>query len=554
MEHKPLPIGIENFEKMVKQGYYYVDKTLFLKELIDKKSQVNLFARPRRFGKTLCLSMIRYFFEKGGDSHLFDGLKIMDAGEKYASEMCKYPVISISLKDVEGLEFDQAMVRLRTVLFDEFDRHNYLMKSESIPEYNKARYERILKNEASDSEFEVCLKLLTQCLEQHHGKKVVVLIDEYDVPIEKAYSLGYYDKMVMTIRSLFHSTLKTNDAVSFAVMTGCLHVSKESIFTGFNNPKIMTIVSEAYGEYFGLTDGEVSDAFRYYGFESRLEEARSWYNGYIFGKTNVYNPWSIINFLSDLCDNPNCHPTAYWANTSSNSIVRELAELADGEVKEEIGELIRGGSITKPIHEDVVYSEIRTDMDNLWNFLFFTGYLRKKSETFDGRQKYFELVIPNLEVLTIFERKIREWFTEQVKTADMDRLYSAVLSSDAQVFEDELLSLLAETISYFDSQESFYHGFLTGVLSRMKHCRVKSNRESGNGRGDIFILPVSIEMTAAIIEVKAVYTPFELEKASKEALRQIDEKKYDEELRQLGYSNIVKYGIAFYRKDCKVSV
>jgi hypothetical protein len=285
-----------------------------------------------------------------------------------------------------------------------------------------------------------------------------------------------------------------------------------------------------------------------------LEEARRWYNGYIFGETNVYNPWSIIKFLFDLRDNPRCPPIPYWANTSSNFIVRELAEIADDEAKEEIEELIRGGSITKPINEDVVYSEIRTDMNNLWNFLFFTGYLRKKSEMFDGKQKYFELVIPNTEVLTIFERKIREWFTEQVKTADLDRMYNAVLGSDALVFEEELSALLADTISYFDNQESFYHGFLTGVLSRMKRCRVKSNRESGNGRGDIFILPVSIKMTAVIIEVKAVYELGDMEKMSVDALRQIDEKKYDEELKQLGYSSIVKYGIAFYRKDCKVSV
>ena len=554
MEFKPLPIGIENFEKMIKQGYYYVDKTLFLKELIDKKSQVNLFARPRRFGKTLCLSMVRYFFEKGGDASLFDGLKIIDAGEKYTSEMGKYPVISISLKDVEGREYDRAMGLLRLEIRREFRRHKYLLKSDSIDEDQKADFDRIMKDQASDDDFATSLKLLTQCLEQHHKAKVVVLIDEYDVPIEKAYTNGYYDEMVETIRTMFHSTLKTNDAVNFAVVTGCLRVSKESIFTGFNNPKIITIVSDAYGEYFGLTDGEVSDAFRYYGMESRLEEARRWYNGYIFGDTNVYNPWSIINFLFELYENPLSYPLSYWANTSSNGIIRELAEIADDGAKEEIEELIRGGSITKPIYEDVVYSEIRTDMNNLWNFLFFTGYLRKKGETFEGNQKYFELVIPNLEVLTIFERKIREWFTDQVKKADVDRMYNAILSSDAQVFKEELSAMLAETISYYDSQENFYHGFLTGVLSRMKRCRVKSNRESGNGRGDIFILPVSIEMTAVIIEVKAASVPFALEKMSIEALRQIDEMKYGEEMKQLGYNNIIKYGIAFYRKDCKVSV
>lgn len=554
MEYKPLPIGIENFAEMIEQGYYYADKTLFIKELIDKKGKVNLFTRPRRFGKTLCLSMVRHFFEKSvkDNAYLFDGLKIMDAGEKYATEMGKYPVANLSLKNVEGRSFEQAWDMLRGALRYEFRRHGYLLESRNLYEGQKALIKAIINNTAQKNDYPDSFQFLTECLEQHHGEKAIVLIDEYDVPLEKAYSGGYYDEMANVIRTLFHTTLKTNDSVHFAVVTGCLRVSKESIFTGFNNTKIDTIVSDAYGEYFGLTEDEVSEALRFYGMEHKLDEARGWYNGYLFGNVNVYNPWSIISYLSDLCENPTWYPVSYWANTSSNSIVRELAELAGDETRDEIELLIQGGNITKPIHEDVVYSEVRQNMDNLWNFLFFTGYLKKTGESFSNNQKYFDLKIPNIEVLTIYERKIREWFEDKVAATGMDKLYGAILGGDSVMFEDELTEMLADTISYFDSHENFYHGFLTGTLARMKRYTVKSNRESGNGRGDIFILPVTMKKAAVILEVKVADTYHGLEKACNMALEQIDAKGYAYELEQTGYTAIIKYGVAFYRKDCMV--
>ena len=554
MEYKPLPIGIENFEDMIINGYYYIDKTLFIKELIDKKGKINLFTRPRRFGKSLTLSMIQYFFEKSekDNAYLFDGLNIISEGEKYISEMNKYPVISITLKDIETPNYNHSFNMLRIELLRQFDRHSYLLKSDKLNGRQKKTYFDIWNAEIEDDLYPSCLKFLSECLELHYNEKVIILIDEYDVPLERAYFNGYYNEMVAVIRELFHTALKTNKSLNFAVITGCLRVSKESIFTGFNNPKIISITSDMYGEYFGFTEEEVQAALKFYQLDYKIDEARRWYNGYIFGNSNVYNPWSIINYVQDAYENINWFPLSYWVNTSSNSIIRELVEMADFKTRDEIEALIRGDSITKPIHEDVVYSEIKQDMDNLWNFLFFTGYLKKVGEQFTDNKKYFDLKIPNIEVLTIFERKIKEWFNEKIKAFDMDKMYTSILDSKPQVFEDELSALLAETISYFDSQENFYHGFLTGALARMKGYKIKSNRESGNGRGDIFLLPVSMKKTAVILELKVADTFIDMEKECMEALKQITEKKYDQELSQTGYSNILKYGVAFYRKDCMV--
>ena len=556
MNYKPLPIGVEDFEKMIKSGYYYVDKTLFIKDLIDKKSEVNLFTRPRRFGKSLSLSMIQLFFEKSekDNSFLFDGLNIMSTGDKYTSEMNKYPVISVTLKCIDNPNYELAFKMLRNELMREFRRHSYLLNSDKIDKTQKALLSGILDASADNFTYTSSLQFLSECLQLHYDEKVIILIDEYDVPIERAYFNGYYNEMITVIRTLFHSALKTNKALNFAVITGCLRVSKESIFTGFNNPNIISIISDAYGEYFGFTEEEVMRAFQFYHLEGNIDEAKAWYNGYIFGNTNVYNPWSILQYLFDSHENKAWHPRPYWINTSSNSIIRELVEIADNDTRDEIETLICGESITKPIHEDVVYSEIKSDMNNLWNFLFFTGYLKKVGEHFRGNKIYFDLVIPNIEVLTVFERKIREWFHEKISVLDLTKMFTAILDSDAQAFEDELAAILAETISYFDNHENFYHGFLTGVLARMSGYKVKSNRESGDGRGDIFLLPASMKKTAVILELKPAKSFYGLEKKCMEALRQIEEKKYDEELRQEGYRNILKYGVAFYRKDCMVRV
>ena len=446
MEYKPIPIGIENFEKMITSGYYYVDKTWFIKELIDKKGEINLFTRPRRFGKSLCLSMVRHFFEKHeknekGWAHLFEGLKIMSAGEQYTSEMNKYPVIMLTLKNIERNTYEQSNVQMRYEFIREFRRHRYLLNSEVLDSDQKNSYIEILNDEPDNSKIINSIAFLSECLMRHYGEKVIILIDEYDVPLERSYFFGYYDEMINDIRLLFNSALKTNEALAFAVITGCLRVSKESIFTGFNNPKIISITSGMYGEYFGFTDDEVAGAFDFYKLGHKLDEARQWYNGYVFGNTNVYNPWSILNFIQDSDENEVWYPRPYWANTSSNYIIRDLVDIADGDARNEIEALIRGESITKPIHEDVVYSEINQDINNLWNFLYFTGYLKKTGESYSNTQIYYDLRIPNIEVTTIYVRKISEWFKDKVKAADMDTMYAAILASDAEKFEAELSAL-----------------------------------------------------------------------------------------------------------------
>ena len=558
MDLKRLPIGIENFEEMINRGYYYADKTLFIKELHDKLCKVNLFTRPKRFGKSLALSMLQYFYDIAlkDKANLFDGLNIMSAGEKYTSEMNKYPVIKLSLKSADGQSFKSAFFALKECITMEFNRHKYLLYSAKINGAEKNKIQDILNlygKHADPDIFTNSLKFLSSCLEAHYGQKVIILIDEYDVPLEKSYFNKYYEDMVGFIRAFFDNGLKTNDSLHFAVLTGCLRVGRESIFTGFNNPKIVTILSSGYGEYFGLTEKEVGAAFKYYGKENKLKTAHDWYNGYIFGQTNLYNPWSIISYLSDLNENIDCYPRAYWANTGSNDIIHELIKSADKNTKDEIESLITGGCIEKKINEEVVYEEIGSNINNLWNFLFFTGYLKKISERQDNRDIYLKMDIPNQEVLSVYENKILEWFDEKTKVKDLKLLYEAIRSADYAAAENILCELLMETISFNDNYENFYHGFMTGVLSRMDGCLVKSNRESGNGRGDIFIMPIAYRNTTAIVmELKVADKIGDLEKKCGEALEQISKKGYVRELKDMGYGSIIKYGIAFFKKECMV--
>lgn len=553
MNYKPLPIGIDNFEKMINQGYYYVDKTLIIKELIDKKGEINLFTRPRRFGKTLNMSMFQYFFEKNDtdNSYLFDNLSIMKESKQYLSHMGKYPVINLTLKSTKQPNYDLAYAMLKRSIAKEFIRHIDILQDLKLEIYKK-RYMDIATEQGEEKDYIDGIQFLSECLQKHHNQKVIILIDEYDVPLENSYFCGFYEQMINFIRSLFESALKTNPFLYFSVITGCLRISKESIFTGLNNLNIISIASNAYGEYFGFTENEICEMLSYYKLEHKAEEVRTWYNGYMFGETNVYNPWSMIKYLFDVLEGKRKFPIAHWANTSSNSIIHELIAAADDAAKEEVELLIRGESITKPIHEDIVYSEIMDNMDNLWNFLFLTGYLKKVSERSEDEEIYFELKIPNKEVKYIFERKIREWFEYRIKTKDLGKMYTAMLDMDTDTFQDELSVLLADTISYLDSHENFYHGFLLGSLALMKEFIVKSNRESGNGRNDIFIMSPSVRKCAIILELKVADKFTDLDEKCNEALLQIEEKKYDYELRQLGYSNILKYGIAFYRKDCLV--
>ncbi len=560
MDHKPLPIGIDDFEKLVTKGYYFIDKTLFIQELLDQKGEVNLFTRPRRFGKTLNMSMFQYFFEDARDRngniidhrYLFDGLHIMQAGEKYLSHMGQYPVINLSLKSGKQPDFEMAYTMMRRQIAAEYARHAFILQHQNLSEQKK-RYLTIMRETAGRSEYNDSLQFLSQCLQAYYGRKAIILIDEYDVPLENAFIRGFYDEMTDFIRTLFESALKTNSSLAFAVITGCLRISKESIFTGLNNLKIISILNEKYDEYFGFTDEEVRKLCADYHMPQKYDILRDWYNGYLFGNANVYNPWSVVQFVDDLTANINRLPTSYWANTSSNSIVRKLIDMADEDTKKEIETLIEGKTLIKPIHEDITYDEVYQTMDNLWNFMFFTGYFRKvRNWLDDSDNQMMELAIPNREVKYIFRRKILSWFEEKVKEKDRTRLFQAVAECDAETMEEEITQMLLETISFNDAYESFYHGFLAGIFSGMKGYTVKSNRESGHGRSDLFIAPVTRRKAAFVLEFKIADSIRALEPKAKEAIQQIKERKYIRELNDDGYETVHKYGMAFFGKDCYV--
>lgn len=553
MEWTPLPIGVDNFEKLRDRGYYYVDKTLFIKDLIDMHGEVNLFTRPRRFGKTLNMSMLRYFYEISDEdrSRLFAGTKIMDAGEKYIEEMGQYPVISLSLKSMKQASYKSAFYCLKEDISREFNRHRNLSEGIETEEI-RLKYHRFAAGTAEDDEYLTALKFLSECLYFFYGRKTVILIDEYDVPLENAYFNGFYDRMVVLIRSLFESALKTNDTLEFAVVTGCLRISKESIFTGLNNLNVVSIMDTTYAEHFGFTQSEVDQILKHYGLEKNHSAVKTWYDGYQFGDTEVYNPWSVISYVNSCYKDKNALLKPYWSNTSSNSIVRTLVERADLSVKQEIEALIEGKTITKPIHEDITYDDMDFTQDNLWNFLFFTGYLKKISEHQDGEEILVEMAIPNSEVRYIYKNTVLRWFEEKTKKKELSPLYESILDGDREKMAEILSENLMETISFYDYQESYYHGFLAGMLKNIGNYIVLSNRESGNGRPDIVLKYPSVRGKAVILEIKVARTYQELESKCDEALRQIDEQKYEEALRQEGYSNILKYGIAFYRKECMV--
>ncbi len=557
---KPLPIGVEFFEEFKRNDYYYVDKTLFIKELIDKKGKVNLFTRPRRFGKTLTLDMLKCFFEKGSDPALFSGLKIMDAGEKYTSQMGKYPVIFLTLKSAKTGDEKSAFEALRYELAREFDRHSEILKTNVLSDKDTSDFLKYRDRKMEPDQYKKSLKFLCECIKKATGKNVILLIDEYDVPLESSFYDGYYDHMVSFIRSLFEGALKTNTALEFAVITGCLRISKESIFTGLNNLKINSILTANYGEYLGFTDEEVQRTLEFYDLSDKYDEVRDWYNGYDFGGKNVYNPWSTIYYVDDHVAKHDAFPVSYWANTSSNSIVRDLIERADNKTKSEIEKLIAWGSIEKPIHEDITYGEIYQKQDNLWNFMFFTGYLKVTSQRIEDDKIYATLVVPNRETRYIYSEKILNWFDQEiVKKSDRSALFESMKAGDAKGFEREINKLLTPSISYMDSYENFYHGFMAGILSGSQEYEVKSNRESGNGRSDILVKPVRIFDRAFVIELKTVkrqgkrpITEEMMDACADEAIKQIDDKSYADALLEDGYGNIGRYGIAFFRKDCRV--
>lgn len=560
MTKKALPIGYENYKEIIAKELYYVDKTLMIKDILDKDGKVNLFTRPRRFGKTLTLSMLRTFFEQDTDAQgnvtdhrdLFQGMRIMDAGEKYVSKMGQYPVIFLSLKSGKQPNFEMAHASIVGEIIDEFTRHRYVLDSAQLAENEKEMYRNVMNRNADAIEYAKALKLLSSCLSKVHGKNTIILIDEYDVPLENAHFAGFYDEMTGFIRSLFESALKTNDSLEFAVVTGCLRISKESIFTGLNNLEIISILNADYAEYFGFTQQEVEELLQYYDLEDKLEEAREWYNGYLFGNTQVYNPWSMINYVKTLRSDRQAFPKPYWSNTSSNSIVRELILRADHNVKQEIEGLLTGGTIEKPIHEEITYGDIYKTQDNLWNFLLFTGYLKKQSESFRDDTLYLTMTIPNVEVKSIYRNTILEWFEQQVDNTDLNELYQAIQEQDCTKIEDIITEQLIETISFYDYAENYYHGFLCGLLKACPGFVTLSNREEGNGRPDIVLKTRSVRGMAIIMELKVAKRFEEMEWGCLKALEQIETQNYEAALYQEGYRNILRYGICFYRKECMV--
>lgn len=555
MENKALPVGIDDFKKLIMEHYYYVDKTNFIKELLDLKGEVNLFTRPRRFGKTLNLSMLRYYFENTGDESvndssrsLFDGLNIMNAGEKYTSKMCAFPVISLSLKGAKQPDFSLAMVSLKRQIANEFRRHESILGR--LGDLSQ-RYIRIMREEAEQGDYIDAIAFLSQCLYKAYGTKCIILIDEYDVPLENAYFSEFYKEMAGFIRSFFESALKSNPNLEFAVITGCLRISKESIFTGLNNLEIISVLSESYAEHFGFTQTEVREMLAFYGIEDKLEEVKEWYDGYRFGQTEAYNPWSVINYVKMAVNSTVVLPKPYWSNTSSNSIVRELVERADASVRSEIEELTAGHAIEKPVHEDITYEDVYKSQDNLWNFLLFTGYLKILSQRMEGAIIYAKLAIPNTEVKYIYDTTIMAWLDTKLRHKDNSRLYQAILNEDAETAGDILSDELFDTISYYDGKsEAFYHGFMAGLLQGLEDYTVESNREAGNGRPDMILRYKRIRGTAVVMEFKVAREAAEIKSKLEEAASQIETRKYKEALEREGYQRVICYAMVFYRKEC----
>ncbi len=560
MAWKRIPVGVEFYKQMIEKEYYYVDKTLLIKDLLDKGGTVNLFTRPRRFGKTLALTMLQAFFEEELDASgqkkdnrpYFEGMKIMGAGERYTSHLGQHPVIFMSLKSAKQPTFEMAYSSLQWEIIREYTRHSYVLRSDNLEDHFKEKYRELMNGRADDASYAKSLGFLCECLEKYHGRKVIILLDEYDVPLENSFFEGFYDQMIKFIRSLFESALKTNNSLELAVLTGCLRISKESIFTGLNNLKVVSILNANYAEYFGFTQQEVESILEFYGIAERTEEVRQWYDGYLFGSTEVYNPWSMINYVDDATSQSVVFPKPYWSNTSSNSIVKDLVETADRRVKQEIEDLIAGGTIEKRIHEDVTYGDIHQSQDNLWNFLFFTGYLKAVTQRFEDDTIYLTMRIPNMEIRYIYRNMIREWFQRKIKVYDFTPMYQAMLSGDSEGFEAVIKKHLKECISYHDSEESFYHGFLLGLLGSLQEYVILSNRESGNGRPDIVLKPDDELQPAIIMELKWTKVFTQMEAGCEKALAQIEENHYEDELLNEGYQTILKYGICFCKKSCMV--
>ncbi len=556
MRKKKLPIGIENFEKLRSEDFYYIDKTGLIKELLNNWGEVNLFTRPRRFGKTLNMSMLEHFFVVNGDKSIFDGLDISKETALCEKYMGKYPVISVSMKGIDARSYEIAYQMAVQLIIEAAAKYFFLLESEKLNEHDKAVYKDLLDKNMKEGTFGSSLRQLSGMLEKHYDTKVILLIDEYDVPLAKAHANGYYDQMFSLIRSLLGEALKTNNSLKFAVLTGCLRISKESIFTGLNNLKVLTIADERFDEYFGFTDKEVKVLLEYYGVMDHYEAVKKWYDGYQFGNAEVYCPWDVLNYCDRIRSEPHAQPENYWINTSSNDAVKRfIEESANVSIKREIERLVAGEVITKEIRQELTYAEIYQTVDNIWSLLFTTGYLTQRGKP-EGRQ--MKLAIPNLEIRDIYVTEIMEFFKENVREdGDMlNRFCDALQNEDAEIVEKIFTEYLRRTISIRDTavrthmKENFYHGVLLGILGVKNRWGISSNREMGEGYADILAEPDTGAM-GIIIEVKYAHDG-NLDAACKEALKQIEYTKYEDDLADDGVENILKYGIACYKKRCKV--
>ena len=555
---KKLPIGIENFEKLRQEDFYYIDKTRLIEQLLTRWGEVNLFTRPRRFGKSLNMSMLQSFFEIGKDKTLFDGLRISDNQELCEEYQGKFPVVSVSLKGINGATYEEARRFLIKIINEEARRLSVLSDSTELDETDHELLTQLKKKEMTNDSLVYSIRELTELLEKHYGSKVIVLIDEYDVPLAKANENGYYDEMVLLIRNLFENALKTNNSLKFAVLTGCLRIAKESIFTGLNNFKVYSITDKSFDETFGFTDAEVRELLRYYGQEKYYETVKEWYDGYRFGNVDVYCPWDVINFCSDHLADPGLEPKNYWANTSGNSVISHFIDSVGKPQKltrMELEQLVNGGIVQKEINSELTYKELYSSIDNLWSTLFMTGYLTQRGEPSGNR---YNLVIPNREIRNIITNHILKMFKENVKDdgKTVSDLCDALLNQNPEKVELIFTEYMKKTISIRDTfarkptKENFYHGLLLGILGFKENWSVMSNRESGDGFGDILIR-IEDEDVGIVIEVKYA-DDGNLQGECEKALQQIIDIRYTEALEQEGIHTIIKYGIACYRKKCKV--
>lgn len=556
--NKILSIGIDDFKELINGNNYYIDKSNLIGKLIDENNKATLITRPRRFGKSLNMSMIKYFFEKSieDNRYLFNDLEV-SKNDKYMQEQGKYPVISLSFSFLKNDNFEDNISSFSEYMADVFEYEEKYMDFNKLTPREKNKWNKFINCESTQTDLTTSVQFLSKCLEKSTNEKVIILIDEYDVPLDNAYFNGFYNKMINFIRILFESAIKGNNSLKMAILTGCLRISKESIFTGMNNLVVYSVVDKPYSQYYGFTEKEIKQMLKYYNLQDKFETVKLWYDSYLYGNQEIYNPWSVINYAKNLINDTSIQPSAYWSNSSSNSIIRKLIVESSVETKNDLENLVNGDVITKPLYENMTYKEMETNKPTIWSFLLHTGYLKllKSFRNEGGTQLMGNFSIPNFEILTIFNDEIQHWINDILRKNDNTYILNAMLEKNPKLLEKYINDWLYKTISYHDAKEreSFYHGLLLGLFSNFENFKVVSNRESGNGRFDIVLKDYQYN-TAIILELKVADTKKDLITESSKALNQIDNNNYDTELINDGYTNILKYGIAFFKKVCMVTM